>query len=361
MSNTVPHARAKLPNIIVPHKPAVPGPNSWAQSAELAGIDKARQANRTGLSKPTNRSKYEDKPILHTSKASPVSNAPATPKKFATIQASALFFSTGKGHHNLKNRAATDPVIPKPLFSNDGDQLSQKNDKKQLAFSSTQDSPSKEDLTPKTGIQGVLNPIDVYPTSRNKPEKTPASAPPLTSNHDSCHGLFEDHIVRAAKSAGLPQPALAQAHCYPEVDNVSSPSPSPTPTHTSFFKSEERSEISDSEAREPREPPGRILEDETLNLKIAGKCGKSGEIHFVEKDKAQRITSFAGVIETVEPPNMKNDQGHLNCGSVDSNFSSEQKLTMGGFLPSTTYSPKDYGGIWENDPHVVGKKKNEGR
>lgn len=91
-------------------------------------------------------------------------------------------------------------------------------------------------------------------------------------------------------------------------------------------------------------PEGMIMGDGILHPTRTGTFGRVGEVEYVNEHENQRIASYAGVIENAEFIDQTSP-------TVDSYTSQEHD--SGGILPPTVYSPSNYGGVWENDPHVV--------
>ncbi|KAL9015151.1 MAG: hypothetical protein Q9173_000222 [Seirophora scorigena] len=101
--------RVKLPNV-TPPKFSLPNTNSWTVG---------QVPSRIKPPTATHRDKYENKPMPPTPEASPSpAEKPLTARKNrGYIQPAIPLTSPSPANPTLKNRAVTDPVVPKPLFT----------------------------------------------------------------------------------------------------------------------------------------------------------------------------------------------------------------------------------------------------
>lgn len=332
--------RDKLPDVTY-QGVIIPGLNSWCQSSAIDTTTAMEDEAQLGPGKPTNRCKYENKPMppTPTTSTSKISESSNTSTQTSSINP---FFKWGSGFQSMKNRAVTDPIIPKPLFAD-------KKDKPHLSSkksfgSGPNDKLSEEEKTKERQLLAVLdNPYQafhVFGASKKTHDEVPASAPPARSDlapfslsaMDQCskRSFSPDRII---KSTPVP------TRRYLRENNL----PMPPLPKTSPTKSEPTNVVGEEEPPKIECFQGMILGDGKLNPTITGSYSRVGEVEYVENDHRQRIESQIGVIETVESLNLSNEQ---DC--KDSNPATES-----GQNPGATYSPSIYGGIWENDPNVV--------
>ena len=169
-----PRLRVNVPGTVV-SRPVTPGPNSWATSAAPAS-DCVNQPSTK--SQPTNRSKYEDKPIppLPLNSIHPYSCT-------KTNESSCSYDATGT--KTLQTRAFTDPSLTKLTISNDpSDGISgsfeHRRDSAPLA---KQQSTSPDEVA--LGLERATS-IDIEnrfqsPTSQPKIKRKPLAQPPSSA------------------------------------------------------------------------------------------------------------------------------------------------------------------------------------
>ena len=106
------------------------------------------------------------------------------------------------------------------------------------------------------------------------------------------------------------------------------------------------------QASEANKPEGIVVGDGRLNPTRAGAYGNIGEVEIVEGKAVHRVASFMGVIENAESLSTVSEQEQLpRSASVSPDrVDMVQGQTT---LQPIAYSPSVYGGVWENDPHVV--------
>lgn len=100
-------------------------------------------------------------------------------------------------------------------------------------------------------------------------------------------------------------------------------------------------------------PEGIIVGDGNLKPTVDGTYGTLRQVEVVEGKAVHKVASFAAVIGNTEssPTVTEGQQHQRSTTKTPSNRDSlAQDNTM--LLP-VAYSPSEYGGVWENDPHVV--------
>ena len=112
------------------------------------------------------------------------------------------------------------------------------------------------------------------------------------------------------------------------------------------------SDDTDIGSEEDEKPEGIIIGDGSLKPTKTGTYGSLREVQIVEDKAIHKVASLAGVIENAEPSrSAANEQHHPGSSSAPLNRDIHpQDSTM---LQPSAYSPSVYGGVWENDPHVV--------
>lgn len=322
-----PTPRVKLPDVIQ-RKPAQPGPNSWALSAEKAGKMKIERSGP-----PTNRDRYENKPMPPLPITPEKVRAPTTPGKPGYIQpATPLIYSKA----TPGNRAVTDPVVSKNLFGANKVSIGELRRKFSGAkigpnLSTVDESTNARVRTP--GPQAVE-----LPTGPSMPDGThkeylnpPSSAPPSTNAPDPF------------RSSGTP----GRQH---------QSSPAPTRRYVKEQTSLEELPYEDDETSIPeiRSPDGIIMGDGKLNPTRNGTYGTIGEVEYVEGKAAHRVASYTGVIENASSPTESGSQKQPHSANINPSPSALRGQNLTHLLHPNVYSPSEYGGVWENDPHVVG-------
>lgn len=165
----------------------------------------------------------------------------------------------------------------------------------------------------------------------------------------------------APANTGVPNPYLSPEIVGRQTNSTPVPTrrylrenniPIPILTQTSFSIPQVTYSDVDQASQEKNKPEGIIVGDGRLNPTRSGTYGTVGEVEYVEGKAIHRVASFTGVIENAEPPPRASEQQQhpRSTSTSPSRVSSFQDHTM---LPSVAYSPSVYGGIWENDPHVV--------
>lgn len=335
-----PTPRVKLPEVI-PRKPVVPGPNSWALSATQGDPKKLPQPAQV-----TNREKYEKKPMPLTPEKASNDDRLAVKKHRGYIQPATPLVYSNQNIQSQKQRAATDPIVPHPLFTGRPGGIAQI--RKNFSTSKTNVNTLQEDDVAKLPSaspvvsEKALQLLGVWPIRDNSRHPPPASAPPSTSTPEPYHMSSDDHSERSISPArqiqSTPVPTCRHAR---ENDT-----PTPELRRVSLATTAETFEDEEVPQQSFGNPEDMVMGDGTLNPTRTGTYGGVGGAEYVDGHENQRIASYAGVIEDTEP---------VDQTSPTRNSSSFQQYDSEGPLPPRVYSPSNYDGVWENDPHVVSK------
>lgn len=295
---------------------------------------------------PTNRSKYDDKPMPPLPDPSPV----RTPRKRSDdriyIHPATPYRKTPINFNHVKDRAATDPIIPKPLFASKEKikiqpciETAEPNyDQEGYDGESFQKQPS---APPSTAVPSKASAVlGFYPVSSNKvTDEIPSSAPPSTTPPDLYHSSEEVSSIspsppRQVQSTPLPTRSYVRGNAIL------------TPTLTQSSRASSR-QMGDTES-DGGPVRGIITGDGLLSPTRTGGYGKLGGATYVDQIDMQRVDSQMGIIETVSSPapTEKSSCSHHHSDDYDTNLPQPSYET----LRSTEGS---YAGVWENDPHVV--------
>ena len=330
--------RVKPPGVII-RQPIQPGPNSWAQSAEKVSTMKIESSGPA-----TNRDKYENKPMPPLPRTPEHGRSPNAPGKPGYIQpATPLIYSKATPS---KNRAVTDPVAAKHLFGANKVSIGELRRKFSGAkiganLPSVEENTNIGSRTPRPHVAELPTGPSVTRESHEKQhDNPPSSAPPSTNAPDP----FRSSGTQGRQHQSSPAPTRRYAK-----DNYS-PDLSLTKTSLNPFPYERVETM----IPDIRSPDGIIMGDGKLNPTRNGTYGTVGEVEYVEGKAAHRVASFSGVIENATSPAESEDQKQPRSANTNSSSDTFQDENLTRPLPLNAYSPSSYGGVWENDPHVVG-------
>lgn len=251
-------------------------------------------------------------------------------------------------NQDSKDRAATNPVIPQPLVAT-------------KMTSSTELRKGSELTTPAREVSDEEMPL----------ENQPASLPSAVSDHGS-------EVVRAYPVAGNNQGELSLS-APPTTTNTRHPFfplsedrptspvlrgyrlretnwPTPTLSYGSLASKQHMSDTDSDEMPRPRHL-GMMIGDGLMNPTRDGGFARKGEVSIVNQNDSQRVASHIGVIETVKSP------GASNAPDLPSHLERTLSQLEGRLREPTILRPRasttsmgsesNYGGVWENHPHVV--------
>lgn len=175
--------------------------------------------------------------------------------------------------------------------------------------------------------------------NQTRRETPPSSAPANTNVPDPYRS--PETVGRQTNSTPVP------TRRYLRENNL----PTPVLTQASFSVPH----VTDSDinqAGEANKLEGIIVGDGRLNPTRTGAFGSIGEVEIVEGKAVHRVASFMGVIENAESLSSVSEQEQIprSASRSPDRVNPIQGQTA---LHPTAYSPSVYGGVWENDPHVV--------
>ncbi|KAL8723032.1 MAG: hypothetical protein Q9225_000574 [Loekoesia sp. 1 TL-2023] len=337
-----PAPRVKLPEV-TPPKVLQPNPNSWAAK-------QAQTHNKTPTA--TTRDKYENKPMPPTPEASPSpAEKPLTVRKNrGYIQPAIPLTSPGVASSSMKNRAVTDPVMPKPLFTSTTTTVNQLRKK----YSQTKNKPkSKEDEEPATHrptspplviAHKASQILGVYPLKDNNRATPPVSAPPSTNTPDPFRTSTESasgrHVSPSRQVHSTPVPTRR----YLQENNL--------PVQNGARASQDPKEAPKVPVEERKSDHSKEGSDGLLNPARLGVCGRKGEVGYVDQNEMQRVPSFAGIIEHPDSLREGKDTMEPDSAKIDWNENTLRPQYSGEILYPMVYTPNNYAGVWENDPNV---------
>ncbi|KAL9032002.1 MAG: hypothetical protein Q9196_000015 [Gyalolechia fulgens] len=335
--------RVKLPQG-TPPKALQPNPNSWATKP-------TQPPHKTPTA--TNRDKYENKPMPPTPEASPSpAEKPLTARKNrGHIQPAIPLKSPGPAGSSMKNRAATDPVMPKPLFASTTTTVNQLRKKYSQSKHKHQSQEDEENIThqppspPLVITKKASQILGVYPAKDNNRGTPPVSAPPSTNTPDP----FRTSTESARGQQGSPnrqvQSTPVPTRRYLQENNLQAFTGTQAPEESKELPNEPSNKMKQSHLREGS--------DGSLNPARLGIYGRKGEVEYVGQSEMQRVPSFAGIIEHSDSPREGGDTVAPDSARIDWNEHTLQPQYSGEILHPMVYSPNNYAGVWENDPNVV--------
>ena len=342
-------------------KPVVPGPNSWAISEQ----QKQQQHTNGHLNshKVITRDRYEDKPMPPPPPVSPFADSQVKPTAY--VQPAVPFLSPAPARRTPQKRAATEPVVPKPLFGS-------------RKISVTELRTKYSNPRPKASV--VENEKEVSRKSR------PGTPPPSEKGISSAHtlglktenGLVQDTSPVPVLESSIIDPfrstanMLMKKRCDPAPQNDSTPVPTrrylrengvTTPSPTGFDlagQHQAHKPLQDGEEK-PLSSVQHTRATEALYPSRSGTYATIGEADLVETHGMRRVDSCVGVIENAGSGNTSGTNTCTNSSGCPSRRSMRQDVADGRRPPFNSNTLSDYDGVWENDPAVVCLSKQQTR
>ena len=325
----------------MPQKLTVPGPNSWALSATQGDPKKLPQPAQV-----TNREKYETEPMPRTPGKPSDDGRLAVPKNRGYIHPATPLVYTNHNSQTPKSRAATDPIIPQPLFTGKPGGIAQL--RKKISTSKTNVNIIQEDdgkqlpsLSPVLSVK-ASQVLGVWPVPDNTRRTPPASAPPSTSTPDPYRISSDDQSTRSVSPSRQIQSTPVLTYRYLRENDQ----PTPDLGHSSLATA------ADDEAQKQilENPENLIMSCGMVNPNRMGTYGRVGGAEYVDGHEDQRVASYVGMIENAES---------VNQMIPKQNSDTSQECDSGVLLQPASYSPSNYDGVWESDPHVVCKSRRD--
>lgn len=312
--------------------PVTPGPNSWAQEKALSASTSSSSSGKAQTQmQPTNRDKYENKPMPKP----PTEVGPKVPPKKPYIQPAIPLIGTVP--LDRKKRAVTDPVTSEPFRFEKKLNIAQLRQK--LASSRTTvdepqgvpyaDVPGKAQSVLGFGAQGAAATASV-PSRKHTPELRPSP------DNGSSHVTFTN-TEPTKKSEYLPPKGLvgsegsvSDSHEASNVSKTLTPRPLEHRYEATPKPSADRLQV-------PRVPT----------------FGTIGKVGVVQQGPLHSSGSFQGIIETAAAP-FTEPQAPTPCPAEVENLQHTlDRIPSGEILQPSIYSPSDRGGVWEDNPAVV--------
>lgn len=294
---------------------------------------------------PTNRSKYEDKLLPATPKASSSSSTQGGPKRPHRIQPVTPLVGPQQDRYNTKDRAVTDPVIPQPPTVAKEQSLTKLQEPSKLNL---EDKASDEEMPqenqqpslPCAGSDDGSEVMHVYPVANNNQGELSSSAPPTTTNTPPPFSSFLED-----------QSTSTPVHPYRLREKNW-----PTPPLTYAALTSNPQMVGAGSGEKQGRLQGMIMGDGILQPTRTGGYAYRGQVGIVHPDDSQRVTSQVGVIETVEPPGASNTPGYPSRleGTMSHLEGRKAKPKAIKQQPSinSVRSGSNYGGVWENHSQV---------
>ena len=352
--------RVNLPDI-VPRKPLVPGQNSWAQQQQQQEAQQRdSSANLTNDTRPTNRDKYEHKPMPPTPPADEgLSPEPSFLQPKAYIQPAIPLIPPPFKVPSPKMRAVTDPIPPKPLFA--GRKVSVKQLRKKYSQTKGKDETSNEGLfddnqpsppLPVTSEKAaqVLGISSAPDNGRRTPGTSAMSAP---AGFRTSHEGFQEQTVpptRQVQSSPVPERSTpVPTRRYLKENGLMAPAP----TEASNTSKQVAHELEQSAVGSGDQVNGVKPQETFLHPARVGTHTNVGEVGLVEGPGMHRVESFRGIIEDVPISASSSGQKYGSSNATSSQPSTGRDQGLRDPVLPDTYTPSNYGGVWENDPAVV--------
>lgn len=295
---------------------------------------------------PTNRSKY-DKPMPPLPDPSPVRPLRKKSDDRFYIHPATPYHKTSINLNHIKDRAATDPIIPKPLFAS----------KEKIKIQ-----PCGETAEPSSDQEGYDD-GESFQKQPSAPQST--AVPSKASAVLGFYPVLSNKVIEEISSSA--PPSTTPSDLYRSPEGVSSISPSPprqvqstplptrsyvrgntilTPTLTQSSRASSR-QMGDT-GSDGGPVRGIITGDGLLSPTRTGGYGKLGGATYVDQIDMQRVDSQMGIIETVSSPapTEKSSYSHHHNDDYDTYPPQPSHETL-------RYTQGNYAGVWENDPHVV--------
>ncbi|KAL8874629.1 MAG: hypothetical protein Q9174_000034 [Haloplaca sp. 1 TL-2023] len=294
--------RVKLP-AVTPPRMAQSSLNSWAASQDQSFAK---------TPKATNRDRYENKPMPPTPdpSPSPVTKPLTARKNRERIQPAVPLVSPVVSDPKIKSRAATDPVVPKPLFTSTTSAVNQLRKKysqsrKKSKSIIDEDEALHRPPSPPSGVtQKASQILGVYPVRDNRGKPPPASAPPSSHTPDPFRTSTESTQAQNPSPPRQVQSTPVPTRRFLRENNL----PEPTGTRTSQ-ESKEALRASGGEKAQDKSVQDAVSNNDFLHPTRLAVSGKKGEVGYVRENEMQRVLSFTGVIEQPDSPSEGGNRG----------------------------------------------------
>ena len=249
-------------------------------------------------------------------------------------------------------QAVTEPIASKPLFL--GREVSVVKPRKKFSFSKAKDTCLESELVPtdqsppnaQLASEKAAEVLGLYPPPEKKSHTPPVStfAPvsdPFRSSSDS--------VDATTTISRQPQSIPAPTRRYLKENDL----PTPAITEAPVVSDWNPDVYPSSQNKDSKKIEDGAITSGMLHPPKIGKYGNVSEVGLVETKGMPRIESFRGIIESAESPSSHDGTMYASSTGALSLPRMTQGLTSEGLLPPISYSPSNYGGVWENDLAVV--------
>ncbi len=348
--------KVKLPEPIL-RKPVVPGPNSWALSQQQ--YKQQQQEHTNDLSngpKVMKRDQYENKPMPPPPPPdSPSPDARLQPKVY--IQPAVPLVNPLPATKTPQKRAVTEPVVPKPLFGSRKISVTElrrkySNTKPKAIAAEAQQVVTRQSTPKPSAYAEEMGPpvqgLGIQSTEGVVRVTTPVPVP-ANSTSNSFHTTYDTPLQEKSEHAHQLQSTPLPTRRYLRENGI----PTPKLAETFGLAKQQARENAQNEGVQPVGSTEHIRTAATLYPSRVGTYANTGEVSWVEANGLHRVESCVGVIENAGSGDSNGNTTSTNLSEGPSQPSTAQDSSIGSLLPSVTYTPSDYGGVWENDPAVV--------
>ena len=327
-------------------RPATPGTNSWTVEACEPQHDKGMG------SQPTNRSKYEDKPM-------PPLPLDIFPSHRRVHLATSNHSSVAGGDQVNQAKASTDPLASRITLlheaeGSNSDSGGYKADYKpvdqaykwnlfQAIDSAEQGSPTDNDS--KESLQDLFQSPISSPHSIQKAISEPSStASVFTGTRSACDDGHEQYKGKTDASLTYKQQAYLKP--VPLHQHMPGLPNSGTLLDLSSAAAILRSarQFYPGDESDPQEAHGIVLGNGYLHPTSSNSYGTMGEGQYIGSVQQQRVSSSVGMIESYEPTEE----------AISHRVDCKEEVSSGAFR-TTRPTSVDHGRIWENNPDLVSR------
>ena len=315
-------------------KPVAPGSNSWARSQSESQQDSKSQRQQDP--KPTNRDRYENKPMPMLPQEIPEHDIQAAIEP--SIKPAIPLFGRSSPP---KGRAVTTPLSSRSFFTSKMASEAQLHQKVgHLKQVSSVESKRLTDVPQATGKAAQILGIN---TDKLKPQHLASSSSGVAKLADSSPDM--DH-ARLIEPSGEPLGrSIPGDHVRWQSQGAIRPYLSKVDVSMDSIKCQNSSTQPASKIQNSRDPPNAYLAPPNV-----ANHGKVGERALVQNPSFVRVESVQGIIEHTQESNTSNGEKPPMDHAPSHTRNDESNLSP---WPPTIYPRNIYEGVWENDPAVV--------
>lgn len=321
-------------DLSIHRKPVTPGSNSWARSQTESQQDAKSQRHQDP--KPTNRDRYENKPMPMLPKETPEHDAKAATQLYIKPAIPLVDRSSPP-----KFRAVTAPLPSRNLFTNKMASEAQLHRKVgHLKQASSEESKRLMDVPQATGKAAQILGID---TNKIKSQHLASSQPGFVKSADSSPDM--DHVRLVEPSREPLGRSVPSNHVRWQSQGAIAPNLPKVDLSTSSIKCQSSSTQKTSKMQNSKDAPNAFLAPPNI-----ASHGKVGERPLIQNPNFVRVESVQGIIEHTQEKTTSNEEKPPMEHAPSHTRNDKSDL---GPWPAPTYSRSMYEGVWENDPAVV--------